>query len=109
MPPLPGSDVRYVPRPPAALAAFFRSPQGALAKLLLGIAQDIEGKAKRYTPVDTGRLRSSLTSVVSSDGEGLYAMVGTDVEYAPYVEFGTYRTRPQSFLRRAIDEVSRGV
>lgn len=36
-------------------------------------------------PVDTGRLRGSITVNV----EGNTATVGTNVEYAPYVEFGT--------------------
>jgi phage gpG-like protein len=59
--------------------------------------------------VDTGRLRSSIRSELSSDGEGQYALVGSDVEYAVFVEYGTYRKRPASFLRRAVDEVARGV
>jgi hypothetical protein len=39
------------------------------------------------TPVDTGRLRSSLA--VASRDQGLTAIVGTNVQYAPHVEFGT--------------------
>ena len=37
------------------------------------------------TPVDTGRLRASITSEV----QPLYGKVGTMVEYAPFVEHGT--------------------
>lgn len=36
-------------------------------------------------PVQTGRLRGSITSNV----EGNTAEIGTNVDYAPYVEFGT--------------------
>lgn len=36
-------------------------------------------------PVQTGRLRGSITSNV----KGNTAEIGTNVEYAPYVEFGT--------------------
>lgn len=36
--------------------------------------------------VDTGRLRASYTFVVDSDGEGVYVDVGSNVDYAPYVE-----------------------
>lgn len=36
-------------------------------------------------PVDTGRLRGSITSNV----EGNHVDIGTNVEYAPHVEFGT--------------------
>lgn len=38
-------------------------------------------------PVDTGNLRGSITAEV--DENSLVARVGTPVEYAPYIEFGT--------------------
>lgn len=38
-------------------------------------------------PVDTGNLRGSITSEV--DAGQLVARIGTPVEYAPYIEFGT--------------------
>lgn len=41
--------------------------------------------AKEKCPVDTGRLRNSITNRVSDDA----AYVGTNVEYGPYVELGT--------------------
>lgn len=46
--------------------------------------------AKRETPVDTGRLRNSITHAIDSYEDAVY--VGTNVEYAPYVELGTWRT-----------------
>ena len=45
----------------------------------------VENEAKRKCPVDTGQLRASITHNVS-EGTGV---VGTNVEYAPYVEYGT--------------------
>lgn len=45
----------------------------------------IEGNAKSRCPVDTGRLRNSITYKV----EGLEGAVGTNVVYAPYMEVGT--------------------
>lgn len=48
--------------------------------------------AKRFSPVDTGRLRASITGTVSSAGfpvKRLQGIVGTNIEYAPYMEFGT--------------------
>lgn len=45
----------------------------------------VENKAKIKAPVDTGQLRASITHEI--DGET--GIVGTNVEYAPYVEFGT--------------------
>jgi phage gpG-like protein len=50
----------------------------------------IGAKAADYAaglaPVDTGRLKNSLTHEVAMDEKAVY--VGTNVEYAPYVEFG---------------------
>jgi len=49
----------------------------------------IKRDAVLLCPVDTGRLRQSMTkslTVTSDEAEGV---VGTNTEYAPYVEFGT--------------------
>lgn len=45
----------------------------------------------------TGRLRNSLSHAV--DGEAAY--VGTNVEYAPYVEFGVVR-KPRPYIKPAV-------
>ena len=70
----------------------------ALARALEKIGLVAEGYAKRLCPVDTGRLRNSITH--ADDGEAEY--IGTNVEYAPYVELGTSRTRAQPYLKPAI-------
>jgi HK97 gp10 family phage protein len=49
----------------------------------------IEGNAKRRAPVRTGRLRASITHQVQRTPAGSVALVGTNVDYAPFVEFGT--------------------
>jgi HK97 gp10 family phage protein len=54
----------------------------------------IENAAKSRAPVDTGRLRSSVTH--DSDETG--AVIGTNVEYAPMVHNGTRYQQPQPFL-----------
>lgn len=46
-----------------------------------------EEYAKRMAPVDTGNLRNSITHQVDNDESAVY--IGTNVEYAPYVELGT--------------------
>ena len=51
-----------------------------------------EGYAKKLCPVDTGRLRNSITHIV--DESELSVTVGTNVEYAPYVELGTGKYYP---------------
>lgn len=39
--------------------------------------------------VDTGNLRNSITHKVDEEGDKVY--VGTNVHYAPYIEYGTGR------------------
>ena len=48
--------------------------------------------------VDTGRLRGSISHTHDDDT----AYIGTNVEYAPYVELGTSRMEARPFLRNAI-------
>ena len=65
-------------------------------ELMIG-AFKVEGSAKDVVPVLTGRLKNSIT-VDASDIAILVARVGTDVKYAPYVEFGTKFMGAQSYL-----------
>lgn len=56
----------------------------------------VQKDAKENTPVDTGRLRSSIAVDFTIDRLG--AEIGTNVEYAPHVEFGTKNQNAQPFL-----------
>lgn len=60
----------------------------------------IQADAKSNCPVDTGRLRASITTNVQTDGDTVIGIVGTNVEYAPYVEFGTGQAGDQSVEHR---------
>jgi len=60
-----------------------------------------ERYAKGYAPVDTGRLRNSISHDVSTEEQAVY--VGTNVEYAPYQELGTRFQPGTPFLRPAIE------
>lgn len=100
----------------------FRFNEAGMIALLTGsdMARDlarrairVESKAKVYaTGVDggpnvrTGRLRGSITWRLGKDSEGLYADVGTAVEYAPYVEMGTSRMAARPFLRPALNAIT---
>ena len=94
----------------------------AIQRALEAIGIQFMGDAADYCPVDTGRLRASIT-YATQDAKGTYGspfksgdssisgtvpeatvIVGTNVEYAPYVEYGTSKSREQSFLRRALQE-----
>lgn len=52
--------------------------------------------------VDTGRLRNSITHV--TDKDNLSTKIGTNVEYAPFVCFGTVKMAPRPFLRLSLYE-----
>jgi phage gpG-like protein len=57
--------------------------------------------AKSKTPVKTGRLRDSIAHAPGKDAE----YIGTNVEYAPYVEMGSIHNKhPAHMLKRAITE-----
>lgn len=71
----------------------------ALARGLEECGLVAEGYAKRLCPVDTGRLRNSITHVTSYGAKAVY--IGTNVEYARYVEMGTSRHKEQPYLRPA--------
>lgn len=72
----------------------------ALEVALEEIGLTAEGFAKKKCPVDTDRLRNSISHASTEDT----AYVGTNVEYAVYVEMGTVNTKPQPYLRPAVTE-----
>lgn len=93
----------------AGLRDLFDSPQGDVAKELKRRGLRVQATAKRLCPVDTGRLRASITESLQRDAAGLVEVIGTDVDYAPYVELGTSRAPAQPFLRPALAaEAGRG-
>lgn len=77
-----------------------RALSGAKQRALERIGLAAEGYAKKECPVDTGNLRNSITHARDDDA----AYIGTNVEYAPYVELGTSRMKAQPFLRPAATE-----
>lgn len=59
----------------------------------------VQDTAKQNCPVDTGRLQGSISYSV----DGKEGIVGSNVEYAPYVEGGTYKMAARHFLQNAGD------
>ena len=57
--------------------------------------------AKEACPVDTGRLRNSITHAVTTDNT---VYIGTNVEYAAPVEFGRNGKGGARFLSRAASD-----
>lgn len=60
-----------------------------LPRAMGDIALHIEREAKQRAPVDTGNLRASIASVIEEIAGGYRAVIGSNVEYAADVEFGT--------------------
>ena len=87
---------------PDALARLLSSEEGPVARDLLKRTIRVEAAAKRLAPVDTGRLRSSITHSLERDGRGLVGFVGSNVSYAIFQEFGTRYQRAQPYLRPAL-------
>ena len=77
-----------------------RQKQKAVAKALEVCGGMAESFAKLQCPVDTGNLRNSINHAQTED----MAIVGTNVEYAPYVEYGTVNMKAQPYLKPAITE-----
>lgn len=50
-----------------------------------GMTVHVEAEAKRRCPVDESRLRPSIVTVIDKEK----VITGTNVEYGPYVEYGT--------------------
>lgn len=65
------------------------------------IGMQAEAYAKSLCPVDTGNLRNSITHAVNKSEKAVY--IGTNVEYAPYVEMGTSRNKAQPYLKPAAE------
>lgn len=84
-----------------AIAELLRSDE--VARDLERRAIRVETAAKHLCPVDTGRLRSSITHQMNSDSAGLYVDIGTNVEYAIYQELGTRRMPAHPYLRPALN------
>lgn len=97
---IPTSEIREAL---ADIRAYADSVINDTRKLVELAAVLMESEAKKHAPVDSGRLRASIENRV----EDLTAIVGTDVEYAPFVEMGTRNMKAQPFLNPAYEIVRR--
>ena len=69
----------------ASLNQFEKNLPNLLEAALEKACLIVENSAKQNCPVNDGQLRQSISHIV----EGTKGEVGTNVEYAPYVEVGT--------------------
>jgi hypothetical protein len=94
----------------AAFDEFVNDKDGPIGLELAKIGAEGVSIAQSLAPVssgeggdDPGELRDSIRYVVLEDGPGV--MIGSDVSYALYIEYGTFDTPAQPFLRPMLDSV----
>lgn len=63
---------------------------------------EMQEKAQRNAPVDTGTLKRSIGLEITDSG--MSAEVEPAAEYAPYVELGTRFMEAQPYLKPAFDD-----
>ncbi len=103
------------------LDAFYDEFDEAVKKTLMEIGIEAEKNAKKEITakkaVDTGRLRNSITWAIGGEGANApgysgtapkkdqpCVYVGTNVNYAKYVEYGTSRMKARPYLRPAVED-----
>ena len=69
----------------------------AVSDILDFAGLEIQRVARPLAPVDKGRLRQSITFVKETDR----VYVGSTVDYAGYVEYGTVKQKAQPYLKPA--------
>lgn len=75
--------------------------ENEVSSLVKNTLYGIETDAKRNCPVDTDRLRGSITTNIIDDMSG---EVGTNVEYADYVNSGTRYQEAQPYFDSAVEK-----
>jgi HK97 gp10 family phage protein len=73
-----------------------------IEQALIAIGLTAESYAKQECPVDTGRLRNSITNAVRAGENSVY--IGSNVSYAAFVELGTSLMKARPYLKPAATE-----
>lgn len=81
-------------------ARIARDLRPALQAVVAETAVNVSGDAKQRAPVRTGNLRRSI---ITRHHGGLLSIVSSDVEYGPYVEYGTSKMPARPFLLPALE------
>ncbi len=80
-------DKRTLDKLQRQLKEVAKKDKKAALKGMIATGYEIHSEAVKKVPVDMGRLRTSLA--VESDSNKMEVRIGTNVKYAPFVEFGT--------------------
>ena len=76
----------------------------ALRNVLFKSMLKLHALSKQRAPVDTGRLRNSISLSPMSPGYDRYTLV-VAVHYGIHLEFGTYKMEAQPYIRPSLSEV----
>ena len=67
------------------------------------LVENAEGGGTRFTSSSTGATRYGAQPAAETDEDNI-VIVGTNVHYAPYVEFGGHKRKGKYFIRRAVTD-----
>ena len=85
----------------AMLAELQENAKPMAEEIIKNIGTIAQNAARNTVPVDTGKLKQSITLEVVDEGEDVAAYIGSDLPYAVFVEYGTSKQPPQAFLQPA--------
>lgn len=83
---------------------FLKALPEQIEAALTAIGLTAETYAKQDCPVDTGRLRNSITNAVEMGENAVY--IGSNVSYSAFVELGTSRMKARPYLKPAATQHS---
>lgn len=81
-------------------SAIYQALNEAIQRGLNACGKEAEGYAKMLCPVASGTLHNSITHTMDDST----AYIGTNVEYAAYVEMGTSKSRAKPYLQPAVQD-----
>lgn len=97
-----GVFVTYIPNP--MLEAEWEL-SGEAAAMMLDLGDRIMLLAARNAPYVTGTLARSIEAQLGEENGHLTVLIGSELRYAGFVEYGTSKMAAEPYLRPALDEV----
>lgn len=84
------------------IKAQFNAIEDKMKERLQLVGELVASSARKNAPVKTGTLKNSIDFEVNEEEKKV--IIGTNVEYAPFVELGTKYIQPRFFLTQAYNE-----